>query len=89
MKARLVLAVVLLSSAACADEQKKQLAPTAPPPSKSAVAAPISGAALSTVCLKYARDLALAQADLKDHPTSQRNQERASKLDGLIKDACQ
>jgi hypothetical protein len=87
MKARLVLAVVLVSVAACADEPKKLL--TAPPPSKSVVASPVSGAGVSTVCLKYARDFALAQADLKDHPTTKRVQERASKLDELIQDACQ
>ena len=88
MKARLVLAVVLLSAAACADEPKKTLTPTAPPPSRSVAAASAPGGGVSTVCLKYARDLALAQADLKDHPTSQRMQERATKLDELIKDAC-
>ena len=88
MKARLALALAFVSVAACNDEPKKEhLAPTAPPPSKSVAPAQIGGG--STVCLRYARDEALAQADLKDHPTSEKLQQRVKKLDDLIKDACQ
>ena len=89
MKVRLALAVVLLSAAACADEPKKQLAPTAPPPSKSAtIAAPVTVHA-STVCLSYARDLALARAELKDRPSSERLQKKVASMNQLFQDACQ
>lgn len=88
MKARLALAFALVSLVACADEPKKEhLAPTAPPPSKSV--APARASSGSTVCLRYARDEALAQAELKDKPTSQKLQERVKSLHDLIEDACQ
>jgi uncharacterized lipoprotein YajG len=88
MKARLALAAALVLGAACADDQKKEVVPTAPPPSKSvtAAAAPVSG---STVCLRYARDAALAHGALKDNPTSARLQVKAKSMDDLIKNACQ
>lgn len=87
MKARLALAVALLS--ACADEAKEQIAPTAPPPSKSVATSAAVTIRPSTVCLSYARDLALARAELKDKPSSERLQKRATSLDRLIQDACQ
>ena len=88
MKTRLALALALVSLAACADEPKKEhLGPTAPPPAKSV--APVSAGSGSTVCLRYARDEALAQADLKDHPMNEKLQDRVKKLDDLMKDACQ
>jgi hypothetical protein len=88
MKARVALACAFLFLGACTDEPKKEpLVPTAPPPSRSI--APARAAGGSTVCLRYARDEALAQADLRDHPTSEKLQERVKKLDDLFKDACQ
>ena len=88
MKARLVLAGVLLSVVTCADERKEQVAPTAPPLSRS-VSAPAPAMPPSTVCLRYARDRALLQAELKDRPTNERLQKRLASLDDLIQDACQ
>jgi cytochrome oxidase Cu insertion factor (SCO1/SenC/PrrC family) len=90
MKARITLAVVFLSAAACSDEQKKPLAPTAPSISKAVTAAASAGG--STVCLRYARDRALAAAELKEKPTLQRTQrlqERVGSMDKLLQDACQ
>lgn len=87
MKARIELAIVLLCAAACADEPKKPLLPTAPPISKSVTTAPSMGG--STVCLKYARDLAIARAELKEKPSSQRIQERVTSRSKLLQDACQ
>ena len=90
MKARLALAVVLLSAAACADEPKKQVAPTAPPTaSMSAAVATPSTLHASTVCLSYARDRALALAELKEKPTNERLQKKVASMDQLITDACQ
>ena len=88
MKARLALAGVLLSVVTCADERKEQVAPTAPPLSKS-VSAPAAVAPPSTVCLRYARDRALVQAELKEKPTSERLQKRLASLDDVLQDACQ
>lgn len=91
MKARLVFAVALLSAAACADEQKRQVSPTAPSASTALSKSVVRGASGggSTVCLRYARDQALAHADLKDHPASERVQKRVKSLDQLVQDACQ
>jgi hypothetical protein len=90
MKARLALAVVLLSAAACADEPKKQVAPTAPPAaSMSAAVATPPNLRASTVCLSYATNRTVVQAELKDKPTSERLQKRLASLDQLIRDACQ
>ena len=88
MKVRPVLTVAILFASACADEPRKSVAPTAPPPSRSVTTA-TPGMGASTVCLSYARDLALARAELKDKPTSERALKRASSLDRLIQDACQ
>jgi hypothetical protein len=88
MKTRLALVLALVSLAACADEPKKEhLVPTAPPPATAVT--PVRAGGGSTVCVRYARDEAIARADLKDHPTSEKLQERVKKLDDLMKDACQ
>ena len=89
MQVRLALCLVLLSAAACADEPKRPVAPTAPPAAVSAAVVPHTGLQVSTVCLSYARDQALARAELKDKPTSERLQKRVAAMDRLIQDACQ
>ena len=89
MKVSAVLTIAILFASACADEPKKAVAPTAPPPPSRSVTTATPGMGASTVCLSYARDLALARAELKDKPTSERALKRASSLDRLFQDACQ
>jgi hypothetical protein len=88
MRATPALAVAFLFASACADEPKKAMAPTAPPLSRSVTTTSAIGVQTSTVCLSYARDLALARAELKDKPSSERAQKRTASLDRLIQDAC-
>lgn len=87
MRAIPALAVAFLFASACADEPKREIAPTAPT-SRSATMTSAVGVQTSTVCLAYARDMALARAELKDKPSSERALKRTASLNRLMKDAC-
>ncbi len=82
--------LVLVSLAACSDDQKKPASPTAPSaaPAKSVTAAPLDAHA-STVCLRYSSDREMLVAELKDHPTNPKLQNRLASVERLIKNTCQ
>lgn len=83
----LPLLVLAVLGAACGSEPTKAPALTAPKaPLRATTADPSLRAA--TICLSYNRDLALAQAALKDNPTSDRLQRRLVNVQKLLKDAC-